>query len=127
MQRHLGRNMLHQAKTGLFHQAAQFVRRSQPTRAHGQQVEMEIGIAQGGLMALTRHRLGQQQGATRGQRAVNGFQQGQHVLVGVVVGNANQGDQVGAGGQLIGQETAARGRRPVGRGRGGDGGRRSRR
>ena len=98
MQWHLGRNVLYQAKAGLFHQAAQFMRRAQPPRAHGQQVEMEIGVAQGRVTRLLRHGFGEQQGAAHRQRLVNGAKRPFHICIGMIMSHTDQSNQVGATG-----------------------------
>ena len=95
------------AKTAVAHQACQLFVGAQAPRSHGQQVIVEIGVA--GLRALTGslgHGLGQHQGATRGQRLENIAQDVPHRRVTVVMRHTDQGDDVRARGQRIGEETA---------------------
>ncbi len=97
-------------KPGRGHHLAQARCRARLPRPHRPQVEAEIGVADRRGTGRGRHRLGEQQGAARGQRRVSRCQQCRDNGVVMVMDNANQADQIMPAGQRIDGEAAGDGR-----------------
>ena len=70
---------------------------------------MKVSIAFGPLSRLGGHGLGQHKSAAHRKGLVDGFQQRQHHSVGVVMGDAHQGDHIRAAGQVVLGEIARHG------------------